>query len=81
MKKKIIDFINSKGGKGVVIGTSCFFVFGLACFVVGYGLVDGWAKVIAWFGGRWAMMVYIFVGLWTLIVLWLVYLAKSSKGE
>lgn len=77
MKKKITDFINKKGGKWLVIGSSAFLVFGLACFVVGYGLIDGWDKVLAWFSSRWAMMVYIFIGLWLILVLYLIYLSKS----
>lgn len=79
MKKKFVDFVNSKGGKGVFFGTIGFLVFGLACFVVGYGLVDGWDAVIAWFTSRWAIYVYIFVFLWVVIVLAIMHYAKNFK--
>lgn len=75
-KKKIADFINSKGGKGVVFGSIGFLVFGLTCFIVGYGLVDGWDAVLAWFTSRWAIYVYIFVFVWVLVVLTISHFAR-----
>lgn len=81
MKKKFLKFVNSKGGKKTLIGTSLFLVFGLACFVIGYGLVDGWEKVIAWFGSRWAIMVYIALGFWVLLCLFLWRIASNFTNN
>lgn len=81
MKKKILKFIDSKGGKATIIATSSFLAFGLACFVIGYGLTDGWDKVIAWFTSQWAIMVYVFIGLWLIIVMYLVYLSKNFDDK
>ncbi len=79
MKKKLKNIINSKGGIITIISVSAFFVFGLACFIVGYGLTDGWDKVLAWFTSRYAIMVYTFFGLWVLLVLWAFFLARRSE--
>lgn len=81
MKNKLKNFIASKGGRGVIIGSSIFLVFGLACFIVGYGLIDGWDAVLAWFSSRWAVMVYIFVGLWIIMILWIYYIFKTTNKE
>lgn len=80
MKKKFNDFIASKGGKWAVFGTLGFLLFGITCFVVGYGIVDGWDAVIRWFSSKWAIMLYIFIGLWLLVVSWVIYVSKTM-GE
>ena len=81
MKKKLLKFINTKGGKRTLIGTSLFLIFGIACFVIGYGLVDGWEQVIAWFGSQWAIMVYIALGFWVLLCLFLWRIASNFTNN
>lgn len=80
MKKKLNDFIASKGGKWAIFGTLSFLLFGIACFVVGYGIVDGWDAVIKWFSSKWAIMLYVFIGLWAVVIAWVVYIGKT-RGD
>lgn len=56
------------------LGLGVFALLGIACFVLGYGLKDGWEAVLAWFTSKWAMWVYVFAALYIVIlagyVLW-----------
>lgn len=81
MKKKLNDFIASKGGKWAIFGTLSFLLFGIACFVVGYGIVDGWDAVIKWFSSKWAIMLYVFIGLWAIVIAWVVYIGKTRSDK
>lgn len=42
------------------IATGAFLLFGLACIVLGFGLADGWEKIIGWFTSKYAIYVYVF---------------------
>lgn len=44
---------------------------GVFCFVLAYGLSQGWDVLFAWFGSKWAVMLYILLGCYILLVLWL----------
>lgn len=68
-KKRFKEWVNSKGGKGFLIGSIAFLIFGLACIVVGFGLTKGWDFIYKWFTSRWAVYVYIAIGLWSIAVL------------
>ena len=78
MKRKLAELMNSKGGKWTVIGTTAFLLLGVAAFVVGYGIADGWDAVLAWFSSKWAITVYIAAGLWVIVVLYIIVLSKRG---
>lgn len=78
-KKKVAQFVNSKGGKAMLIGSIVFFLVGIASLVLAFGLKDGWASVLAWFTSRWAMYVYVAIGLWIIIVLYIIYIAQKYE--
>lgn len=65
--------------KVAIISTLVFLILGITAFVLGYGLTDGWASVLAWFGSRWAIYIYILIGFLALIVVWL--WARTKIGE
>lgn len=69
----IIANMESKKKKWIAyLATGGFLIFGLACFVVGYGLLDGWESVLKWFTSDYAIMVYVALGLYGMgaFVLW-----------
>ena len=69
----IIANMESKKKKWIAyLATGCFLIFGLACFVVGYGLLDGWEAVLRWFISDYAIMVYVALGLYGMgaFILW-----------
>lgn len=76
MKKKAKKESKSKIA---IISTLVFLILGITAFVLGYGLTDGWASVLAWFGSRWAIYIYILIGFLALIVVWL--WARTKIGE
>lgn len=77
-KRKLIDLKNSKGA--LVLSVGLFLVFGLACFVVGFGLTKGWAWVGNWFVSDYASIVYVALVLWFFIVIWLIHMDKVNKN-
>jgi uncharacterized membrane-anchored protein YitT (DUF2179 family) len=57
-----------------LIVSAIFVAIGLASFVVGYGLSDGWDVVAAWFSSQDALLLYIILGCYFLIIIfWLVW--------
>lgn len=62
------------------IGLGVFALIGGACFVVGYGLKDGWDSVLAWFTSKWAMWVYVFAALYVLILAGFVFYKKDRDA-
>ena len=54
------------------LATGCFLIFGLACFVVGYGILDGWESVLKWFTSDYAIIAYVALGLYGMgaFILW-----------
>lgn len=61
------------------IGIGIFALVGVACFIVGYGLKDGWEAVLAWFTSKWAMWVYVFAALYVIIALGFVFWKKDKE--
>lgn len=51
-----------------LIGATAFAIIGIVAFVVGYGLKDGWASVLAWFTSKWATYLYIGLALYAFVV-------------
>ena len=82
MKKKknskLQTFVQGKG-KWALISTGIFALIGITALIVGYGLTDGWASVLAWFGSRWAIYVYIIIGFIGFLVAWIIF--KSKMGD
>ena len=62
------------------IGLGVFALLGIACFVVGYGLKDGWEAVLAWFTSKWAMWVYVFAVLYIVILIGYVLWKKDKDA-
>lgn len=60
-----------------LIGAGVFALIGIASFVIGYGLKDGWDAVIAWFTSKWAMWVYVFAAAYAFILLGYVFWKKN----
>lgn len=52
---------------------------GITCFVLAYGLSQGWAAVGAWFGSKWAILLYIALGCYALFVIWVLVMDKIRK--
>ena len=44
---------------------------GVLCFVLAYGISQGWDVLLAWFRSKWAVMLYILLGCYALLVIWL----------
>lgn len=65
----------------IIIGSALFLLFGIICFIVGYGLVNGWQAVIDWFSSPYATILYIGVIFLAFIVAYLIYLAKSNPSD
>jgi len=80
MKEKIKQFLDERG-KWVVLGSIGFLVLGLGAFVLGYGLVDGFDAVLAWFTSKWAIMVYVFIVVWFFAVALFWRLAKVGGKD
>ena len=82
MKKKkdskLKKFVNSKG-KWAIITTIIFAIIGITALVVGFGLANGWASVLAWFGSRWAIYVYILIAFLGFLLAWIIY--KTKMGD
>jgi len=79
--KRFQKWLASKGGKGVIIGTSAFLLTGLLCLVLGYGFSLGWEVVGAWFTSQWAIYVYIAIGVWVILVLYLWHWGKNFGDD
>lgn len=63
-------------------GIGAFGLIGIACFVVGYGLNDGWDAVLAWFVSKYAMWVYVFAALYVLFAcLFLIWKRNEDIGN
>lgn len=62
------------------LGLGVFALLGIACFVVGYGLKDGWEAVLAWFTSKWAMWVYVFGALYIVILIGYVLWKKDKDA-
>lgn len=65
--------------KKVVISTIIFAILGITAIVVGFGLTDGWASVLAWLVSRWAIYIYIMLALVIFVVVWVLF--KNKIGE
>ena len=65
--------------KKVVVSTIIFAILGITAIVVGFGLTDGWASVLAWLGSRWAIYIYIMLALVIFVVVWVLF--KNKIGE
>lgn len=61
-----------------LVGIFVFAVIGIACFVVGYGLADGWEAVAAWFVSKYAMWVYAFLAVYVCFALWYLVFKKNE---
>lgn len=61
------------------VGVGLFALLGIACFVVGYGLKDGWESVLAWFTSKWAMWVYVFAGIYGMAALAYFFYKKNKE--
>lgn len=62
------------------LGLGVFALLGIACFVVGYGLKDGWEAVLAWFTSKWAMWIYVFGALYIVILIGYVLWKKDKDA-
>lgn len=56
-----------------------FALIGIASFIVGYGLKDGWDSVIAWFTSKWAVWVYVFAVVYVFVALGYVFWKKNKE--
>lgn len=80
LKYKFNHFVR-KHGKKFLILTSVFLLIGLASIVLGFGLSDGWDKVLAWFGSKYAWYCYIAALIWVFVVVVGVHLYKMDKSS
>jgi len=62
-----------------IIGTVSFLIVGLAAFVIGYGVKDGWEAVGRWFTSRWAIYVYIAIVLLAFVLVWYIHRRRMEK--
>lgn len=62
-----------------MIGIGVFALIGIASFIVGYGLRDGWQAVLAWFTSRWAYIVYVGALIYLTVVLCFVHFMNIHK--
>ena len=76
-KKKIKKL--DKASKIAIISTVSFLLVGIAAFVIGYGLKDGWMSVLMWFGSRWAIYIYIAIIILVLALVWFIHKRRMEK--
>lgn len=72
-----------KVSKAKVIAISlvaAFAIIGIACFVFGYGLSEGWEVVLAWFSSKWATMVYLIILIVAVVSIWIFHYLKVKKA-
>lgn len=62
-----------------LIGIGIFALIGIAAFLIGYGLRDGWEAVLAWFTSRWAYIVYTGAVVYVVALLCYIHIVKVSK--
>lgn len=56
-----------------------FVIIGLAAFILGYGLSDGWDVVGAWFSSQDALLLYIILGCYFLVIIFWTVWEKVAK--
>lgn len=54
---------------------------GLVCFILAYGISQGWDVLIAWFGSKWAIILYILLGCYALFAGWLLISDKIKNMD
>ena len=74
-KKKKLD----KASKIAIISTISFVLVGLAAFIIGYGVKDGWQSVLAWFVSRWAIYIYIAIAILVFALIWFVHKRRMEE--
>lgn len=78
-RKKVANFVNSKGGKATVIGTVAFIVLGLLALFIAFVIKDGIESVLKWFGSEWAIRMYIGLAFCAFGILWLILWSKRYE--
>lgn len=76
-KRKISNFVKSKGGKATIICSAVFLIVGIASLIFGYALTYGWQSILNWFTSRYAILVYAGIDLYIIILLNIIFIAKS----
>ena len=77
LKKK--EAQSPKATKWIIISTIVFALVGITALVLGFGLTNGWASVLRWFGSRWAIYIYIGVALFAFLIVFLVHRKRMEK--
>lgn len=72
--KKFKKWMKKKGSTILAIGS--FIIFGVACFVLGYGILNGWESVISWFTSDYAAIFYVGIVIWAMITIYAMYSDK-----
>lgn len=73
---------DKKARKWWALGMLAFLAVGIASFIVGYGLKDGWDAVLAWFTSKWATYVYIGIVVYLsgVLALWQAFRVEKVTG-
>ena len=64
-----------------LIVSGIIILVGIVCFVLAYGISQGWDVLVAWFGSKWAVILYILLGCYGIFVAWLLISDKIKNMD
>lgn len=69
-----------KAKRITILGVLGLLLVAAICFIVGFGISEGWAAVGAWFTSKWATLTVVAVSLLSLVLVTLYFNLRDKEG-